>query len=582
VKHGFFGLAWYPLVAAAVATLAFGDPSIEDIALHPTVQQYGRQEIAFQIRGVEAANPYDPAKIAVHGVFVSPSGREIVMPGFFYVAHEPVTNSPAKASDWRVRFAPTEVGSYLAAIEVSTGGGEGRRLATVSFRCTPSQERADFVRRTGRLLRSGKNGVFLPMGANRCWSATGGAAGYLEDMRRQADNGLNCVRVWLAPWWLPIETRPGVYDPAASALLDAIVARAEDLGMRVIVCIEQHGNLQPEGVGVGLWSGHPYNAANGGPCRRRLDFFTSPRAKALFKNRLRYLVARWGYSPSVLAWELFNEVEWAELEYGGYVENRLTVARWHREMSEYLRERDPFGHLVFTSGDVALQKELLERGAVDAVTIHMYKDKDLGSRLREVLVELRGKVEAPILIEEFGHIRDGDPPRRLTRGLFIAALGGMGAGALPWLQDVREPGGFYECMSSARRFFEGVGWAYEDFRPFERQVVVEFDLARYGASGRRESLPEPMHVLALRGKTRILMFAFNGPETGQAPLPQWVRFRLRGVPVGRYHVEVWNAAFGNVIRQIATDAEADGLLVEVPECPAEVALKIDMPLEAAE
>ena len=38
------------------------------------------------------------------------------------------------------------------------------------------------------------------------------------------------------------------------------------------------------------------------------DFFTDVRAKADYKNRLRYLVARYGYSTSVFAWEFFNEV----------------------------------------------------------------------------------------------------------------------------------------------------------------------------------------------------------------------------------------------------------------------------------
>ena len=39
-----------------------------------------------------------------------------------------------------------------------------------------------------------------------------------------------------------------------------------------------------------------------------VDFFTDERAKADYKNRLRYLVARYGYSTSVFAWEFFNEV----------------------------------------------------------------------------------------------------------------------------------------------------------------------------------------------------------------------------------------------------------------------------------
>lgn len=38
------------------------------------------------------------------------------------------------------------------------------------------------------------------------------------------------------------------------------------------------------------------------------DFFTNAEAIADYKNRLRYLVARYAYSTSVFAWEFFNEV----------------------------------------------------------------------------------------------------------------------------------------------------------------------------------------------------------------------------------------------------------------------------------
>ena len=580
MKYGLVKLAAAVLIPTSFGTFAFAQPFLRDITLQPTIGQYGKQEIAFKIHGIEFDNPYDPAEIAVDALFLSPSGHEADVPGFFHVAHEALTNSPANASDWRVRFAPVEVGTYLAGIYLSIDGGERRRLAVVSFRCTPSPDKTGFVSQHGRLLQSSEDGVFLPMGGNRCWSARGAAAAYLDDMQLQADNGINCVRVWLAPWWMPIESAPGVYDSAASALLDAIVTRAEELGMRVIVCIEQHGNLQPEGVGVGHWPEHPYNVLNGGPCNRRLDFFSSPRAKELFKNRLRYFVARWGYSPAVLAWELFNEVEWVQVENGGYAENRGAIAAWHREMSAFLRARDPFGHLVMTSSDLDLQKALLKDRAVDVVTIHMYKDKALGARLQEVVVELRRDVNVPILVEEFGDIHDKDDERRLTRGIFIAAIGGMGAGALPWLQDVRSPEEFYKRISAARRFFDGVGWEQENFRPFEKHVVVEINLTRYGGGG--ESLPEPVHVLALRGATQILLFAFSGAEKGPAPPAQWVRFRLQGVPAGRHRIEVWNPVFGNVIRQMTADADADGLLVEVPECPAEVALKIEMPVESEE
>lgn len=43
------------------------------------------------------------------------------------------------------------------------------------------------------------------------------------------------------------------------------------------------------------------------------DFFIDERAIADYKNRLRYIVARYGYSTSVFAWEFFNEVHSTEI-----------------------------------------------------------------------------------------------------------------------------------------------------------------------------------------------------------------------------------------------------------------------------
>lgn len=45
-----------------------------------------------------------------------------------------------------------------------------------------------------------------------------------------------------------------------------------------------------------FWDKCVYNAANGGPLSTASNFFTSAIAKAYFKLRLRYLIARSGYN----------------------------------------------------------------------------------------------------------------------------------------------------------------------------------------------------------------------------------------------------------------------------------------------
>ena len=60
------------------------------------------------------------------------------------------------------------------------------------------------------------------------------------------------------------------------------------------------------------WNDNPYNAANGGPATNTWDFFTNATAINLHKNRLRYIIARYGYAQSIQSWELFNEIDWTD------------------------------------------------------------------------------------------------------------------------------------------------------------------------------------------------------------------------------------------------------------------------------
>ena len=78
------------------------------------------------------------------------------------------------------------------------------------------------------------------------------------------------------------------------------------------------------------WPQNPFNTANGGFLSDPKQFFTDTTAKALTKRKYRYIVARWGYSPAVMAWELFNEVQFTDAAQNGQWAN---VAAWHWQIS---------------------------------------------------------------------------------------------------------------------------------------------------------------------------------------------------------------------------------------------------------
>ena len=90
-------------------------------------------------------------------------------------------------------------------------------------------------------------------------------------------------------------------------------------------------------------------SANGGPCVQPWDFYTDPKAKALFKRRLRYIVARWGAATSLLAWEFCNETQgWFETNEAA-VEAEETVVGWYADVTAHLASLDANRRPITTS-----------------------------------------------------------------------------------------------------------------------------------------------------------------------------------------------------------------------------------------
>ena len=67
-------------------------------------------------------------------------------------------------------------------------------------------------------------------------------------------------------------------------------------------CLGTYGEFTEGGYfNEGCWVSNPYNAKNGGPCATPGRLLDQPaRPASLYKQRLRYLIARWGYSPQRL------------------------------------------------------------------------------------------------------------------------------------------------------------------------------------------------------------------------------------------------------------------------------------------
>ena len=168
--------------------------------------------------------------------------------------------------------------------------------------------------RDPRYLAFEDGSPYLAIGENMAWYDGRGTFAYDTWLERLAASGGTYIRVWMPSWAFGLEwvTRDGDTLTGSSLgdytarldrawQLDYVLARAEALGIQVMLTIQNHGPFST--VHAGQWPDNPYNAANGGPLETPVDFFVDPSARQLFERRLRYIVARWGHHPNIFCWD---------------------------------------------------------------------------------------------------------------------------------------------------------------------------------------------------------------------------------------------------------------------------------------
>ncbi|MCK7487534.1 MAG: glycoside hydrolase family 5 protein [Bacillus subtilis] len=195
--------------------------------------------------------------------------------------------------------------------------------------------------------------------------------------------GANYARVWLAAWgFSPFWDDVYNYDNRQSNLLglDETLESAAENGIYIQLTLLHHGMFSalvnpmwPNNSNTwytSKYGANPYADILTNPAQ----FFTADVAKDAFQDMLQYIVARYGYSDHLMAWEIFNEVDWVE----GYA--AISGAAWHKQMAEFIQAVDPYDHLVTTSvkGDSFTSSvyNVFRLAAIDYVNVHRYGISD--------------------------------------------------------------------------------------------------------------------------------------------------------------------------------------------------------------
>jgi hypothetical protein len=270
--------------------------------------------------------------------------------------------------------------------------------------------------------------------------------------------------------------------------LDRYVEIAEQNGINIQLCLQHHGQFStstnPD------YNDNPYRDAAGGWLSDAAQFFTDAEAIRYTKNKYRYIVARWGYSTSIFAWELFNEVQYTN----GWKNNRPSVVKWHDTMAKYIHSIDPYQHPVTTSshgtGFENLWKlpdiNLVEDHYYGADTIHVFEGTSL----------MLAKFNKPVLMAEFG--LGGNPEGKhhpepmgtqLKEGLEMhngiwAAFFAKSSGHMWWWDSYIDPCNMYGVYTPLAAYAKNENLA--DYNLVKAQKAIPGDKAYYAIPGLNE------------------------------------------------------------------------------------------------
>ena len=522
---------------------------------------YPRIETSFQLPDVKG-DPFDYEKVDVKLTLKQPDGTMVDVPCFF-----------DGGATWRMRFTPSVPGQYaVVSVNLNRDIAHEEKLEKKDWNVT-GEPLPGFVRieRGDHTRFVFDNGVhYFPLGHNQAWRAEK-APDTAELFGKMHEAGENWSRVWMTNWdgknldWRADSKpgKPGEIDLEAAKKWDAIVTGAEKNNIYFQMVLQHHGqysskegyrysgNVNPN------WEGNPYNAKNGGFLQTPESFFINSQARALTKRKLYYILARWGYSPNIMAYELFNEAEGTDAGKGKMWDD---IALWHREMALFVRQFDGYRHLLTTSSAPALPVDSPIWETVDYVQTHTYP-ADLITALGPADMVKSKKAERPTFTGEFGPADLVDPDGvYLHAGLWASIMRGDGGAAQYWDWDAVEKHNLYSHFKAASAYMTASGLtAQNGLMPIALPVSTsqKADL-RFGPGGGYAPATQTDFVVgetgAPSGMDKFPSFLQGQAHHDMTPKP--LTFQVSYGQPGKFAMTVGQVSKGGAHLKISVDGKA--------------------------
>jgi len=578
-----------------------------------TWKRWEKYQVTFKLSWT-FANPYDPDEIAVDAFITTPSGARETVPAFWYVPcenrigerdlptkdpNDPDTpmveyiEQKPKEGTWMLRYTPREEGTYTYRLLARTPTASAYSYdQTFTVRGRLGSGFARVSRRDRRYFEFDDGSFFFPIGQNVAWADDMGSADFALYMANMEKSGANWARVWLTSYfkgqtiewsWNPKQPYYhglGFYSAEVAWKLDRMLETAAEHGVYLMWCVQQHGQFSTRYNSC--WAENPYNRAAGGFLDEPEQFFLHPRARELFKKRMRYYIARYGYSPHLFAWELWNEVALTD----GFSEPVVTA--WHKEMGDYIKRLDPTGRMITTSYGSPFYGEAFELDSHDFIQTHIYHvdpTEFAAWRVRSIEGQMgdvarRKRPGKPILIGEYGLGHDPKYARidedsvwpvdpcglHVHNSLWIGLLSGSAGTAMNWWWDKYiDKNNLYFHFKGISRFLAG-----EDLRRWGLEQVKLFDDAY--------RTPEFIAYVLL-GPDRAYGWVFETAYTIKDFAPtgrerEDVKIALDSLNDGDCWIEFWDTYDGVPIARIRRTVEDGAVEFTVPPFRGDVAFKL--------
>jgi len=288
------------------------------------------------------------------------------------------------------------------------------------------------------------------------------------------------------------------------------------------------------------------------------------------KKLMRYVVARWGYSTSVAAWEYFNEID-----------PGLPTDRFYTEVGEYLEQVDIYHHLRTTSTWHPSAKDC-RHPQLDIAQLHHYMRPGTKENYRDEVAVVLDKVrflrehapDKPVLIGEFGlatpkwglseYMKQDEQAVHFHNSLWASAFAGASGTAMLWWWDQLDRQD-----------------AYGHYRPLATFLA---DICLQGLHQIRARASEKrLRLLGYQGDDRAYVWLFDTQATWwnlvtEKQQPAEIKeatIEIEGLRPGSYYVQWWHTHEGVAIKKERVSLTKGALRISVPPFRRDIACKLE-------